>query len=107
MPELLGEGHEGKQLLFVRVVVNTIWKRDLFAFQFELGNILRDKTIRQQHELFYELMRLFAFLYHDANRIALLIEPEANLLGREVDRSFSKALLPQSLRDVVKHKYFL
>ena len=98
--KLGSEGGQVLHLLWIRLVVHAVRKRN-FTLLALVGNEGRHRAIGQQHEIFNQLIGILAALDEGLERLAVLVEPEADLLRVKVDGAVAKAPRPQLLRDRV------
>ena len=101
------EGYKRGELLFIRHIVDAVRKGNFFLVDFYLGNIFSNCLVSQQHELLYQLMRLFALLYNDTNWFTFFIQLKPHFCGGEVNCAFLETLCPEALCKLIKQQYFI
>ena len=101
---------EPVELLLARGVVHAIDHRARHGtalFAAAVAAELRHAAVGQQHELLDHLVRFLLLLEVDAQRPAVLVEPEFHLLAVERDRAVAEPLAAQSLGQTVERQNLL
>ena len=99
--EIVDEHAQALHLLWVRIVVGTVHKRNILP---EI--ILRDSLIGHQHKVLNDFCGRIALIGLDVHRVPLLIQNNLGLREIKVDGAALTPLLPQNVRQFfheIKH----
>src|SRR5512138_1126636 len=92
--QALQELNKGLEFFRVGGVMNPVNERFYRLASLLFPDFFGHPAVGEKHEILDQLVRVLHFADEDAERFAVLIQPEPHLLRFEIDRSLFKALLP-------------